>query len=78
MGDDRDSSNVIDILSAVRVDGTRSMAWASNRVQVQNTGDSVRVTKLEGEYESREIGNIIDNNPGEEIIKTTTPGQQGH
>ena len=78
VGDDRDSSNVIDILSAVRVDGTRSMAWASNRVQVQNTGDSVRVTKLEGEYESREIGNIIDNNPGEEIIKTTTPGQQGH
>ena len=77
-GDDRDSANVIDILSAVRVDGTRSLAWASNRVQLQSTGDSVRVTKLEGEYESREIGNIIDNNPGEEIIKTTTPGEEHH
>ena len=77
-GDDRDSANVIDILSAVRVDGTRSLAWASNRVQLQSTGDSVRVTKLEGEYESREIGNIIDNNPGEEIIKTTTPGEDHH
>ena len=78
VGDDRDSSNVIDILSASRVEGTRSLAWASNRVSVSPTGTSIRVTKLEGEFESREIGNIIDNNPGEEIIKTTSPGEENH
>jgi anaerobic selenocysteine-containing dehydrogenase len=77
-GDDRDSSNVIDILSASRVEGTRSLAWAANKVSVSATGESIRVTKLEGEFESREIGNIIDNNPGEEVIKTTSPGEESH
>ena len=31
-------------------------------------------SKFEGEFGAREIGNEILNNPGEEVIKTVTPG----
>ena len=74
--DERESSNVLSILAGSTVDGTGALAWASNRVQVSATGESIRISKFEGEFTSREIGNQIDNNPGEEIIKTTSPN--GH
>jgi anaerobic selenocysteine-containing dehydrogenase len=73
-GDPRASSNVLSILAASQIEGTGTLAWAANRVQVSATGESMRVAKFEGEFTSREIGNQIDNNPGEEIIRTTTPG----
>ena len=75
-GDDRDSSNVLSILEGSMVDGTGALAWAGNRVKVSATGESIRISKFEGEFTSREIGNQIDNNPGEEVIKTTSP--EGH
>ena len=74
-GDARDSSNVLGILSPHQVDNTGALAWAANRVQVSATGQSVRVSKFEGSFTNREVGNQIDNNPGEEVIKTTTPGE---
>ena len=74
-GDERESSNVLSILAASQVEGTGALAWASNRVQVSATGESIRLVKFEGEFTSREIGNQIDNNPAEEIIKTTSPGK---
>ena len=74
-GDERESSNVLSILAASQVEGTGALAWASNRVQVSATGESMRLVKFEGEFTSREIGNQIDNNPAEEIIKTTSPGE---
>ena len=74
-GDERESSNVLSILAASQVEGTGALAWASNRVQVSATGQSMRLVKFEGEFTSREIGNQIDNNPAEEIIKTTSPGE---
>jgi anaerobic selenocysteine-containing dehydrogenase len=73
-GDERNSSNVLSILAPRQVEGTGALAWAANRVQVSGTGESMRMAKFEGEFTSREIGNQIDNNPSEEIIKTTTPG----
>lgn len=73
-GDERESSNVLGILAPSQVEGSAALAWASNRVQVTGTGESIRVVKFEGEFTSREIGNQIDNNPGEEVIKTTSPG----
>jgi hypothetical protein len=33
----------------------------------------MRIPKFEGDSISREIGNQIDPNPGEEIIRTVTP-----
>ena len=72
VGDDRESSNVLDILASTQVEGTGSLAWASNRVSITGTGQSIRVSKFEGDFASREIGNQIDNNPGEEVIKTTS------
>jgi anaerobic selenocysteine-containing dehydrogenase len=74
-GDERESSNVLSILAASQVEGTGALAWASNRVQISATGQSMRLVKFEGEFTSREIGNQIDNNPAEEIIKTTSPGE---
>ena len=73
-GDERASSNVLNILASSQVEGTGALAWADNRVQVSGNLGSIRMAKFEGEFTSREIGNQIDNNPGEEIIKTTPPG----
>jgi anaerobic selenocysteine-containing dehydrogenase len=66
-------ANVISILEPTPVEGSDSLAWASNRVRVSPTGQSMRISKFEGDSESREIGNQIDPNPGEELIKTVTP-----
>ena len=72
-GDWRDSSNVLSILPTQQVANTGALAWAGNRVQVSATGQSVRVAKFEGTFTNREVGNQIDNNPGEEVIKTVSP-----
>jgi anaerobic selenocysteine-containing dehydrogenase len=73
-GDERESSNIMSILEPGQVEGTGALAWASNRVSISATGQSIRVSKLEGKFPSREIGSQIDNNPGEIIFKTTSPG----
>ncbi|MFB3120475.1 MAG: molybdopterin-dependent oxidoreductase, partial [Stenotrophomonas maltophilia] len=75
-GEERESSNILGILDAALVNETGALAWAGNRVRLEPTGESLRVSKFEGEFGAREIGNVIINNPGEEIIKTVAPG--GH
>ena len=75
-GDERESSNILGILEPDLVNETGALAWAGNRARLAPTGESLRVSKFEGEFGAREIGNQIINNPGEEIIKTVAPG--GH
>jgi hypothetical protein len=75
-GEERESSNILGILDAALVNETGALAWAGNRVRLEPTGESLRVSKFEGEFGAREIGNEIINNPGEEVIKTVAPG--GH
>ena len=72
-GNERDSSNVLSILGVKEVSETGALAWASNRVRVLFTGESINISKFEGEYGAREIGN----HPGEDVYKTTSPGH-GH
>ena len=72
-GNERDSSNVLSILRVKEVSETGALAWASNRVRVIFTGESINISKFEGEYGAREIGN----HPGEDVYKTTSPGH-GH
>ena len=67
----RESSNVMDILEPSQVDGTGALAWASTQVRVSKTGDSVKVSKLEGIVRAVEVGIL----PGEKIIRTYTPGE---
>ena len=64
-----ESSNVMDILETTLVKETGSLAWAGTRVRVSKTGDSVNISKLEGDARAVEIGLT----PGEEIIKTIKP-----
>jgi anaerobic selenocysteine-containing dehydrogenase len=64
-----ESSNVMDVLEPVRVTGTGSLAWAATRVRVTSTGESVNISKLEGNVRAVEIGIT----PAEEIIKTVHP-----
>ena len=64
-----ESSNVMDVLEPVRVAGTGSLAWAATRVRVTSTGESVNISKLEGNVRAVEIGIT----PAEEIIKTVHP-----
>lgn len=75
-GEERESSNILGILDPALVNETGALAWAGNRVRLAATGESLRVSKFEGEFGAREIGNQIINNPGEEVIKTVAPG--GH
>ena len=64
-----ESSNVMDILETTTVSGTGSLAWAGTRVRVSKTGESVSISKLEGDVRAVEIGLT----PSEEIIKTIAP-----
>ena len=64
-----ESSNVMDILETTTVSGTGSLAWAGTRVRVTKTGDSVSISKLEGNVRAEEIGIL----PAEDIIKTIAP-----
>ena len=77
-GRDGDSANVLSVLSTRQVDGAGSLAWAANRARVTPAGRSILLAKFEGSFTNREVGNQIDNNPGEEVIKTTTPGGAAH
>jgi anaerobic selenocysteine-containing dehydrogenase len=61
-----ESSNVLDILAAERVEGSDSLAWAGTRVTVSGTGASMKVSKFEGNERAVEIGV----HEGERIILT--------
>ena len=73
-GDKRENSNILSILDSSRTNEANALAWAANHVTVTPTGESLKISKFEGEFGAREIGNEILNNPGEEVIKTVTPG----
>ena len=64
-----ESSNIMDILEPSQVEGTGALAWANTKVRVSKTGDSVKVSKLEGIVRAVEVGI----HPGERIIRTVTP-----
>jgi molybdopterin-containing oxidoreductase family iron-sulfur binding subunit len=68
---EKESSNVMKIINLNLVKRTGDLAWASTRVRVRRTGDSVKVSKFEGNVPAREIGITA----GERIIKTVTPGE---
>ena len=65
-----ESSNVTDILEPTRVAGPQTLAWAGTRVRISPTGESVNVSKLEGNARAVEVGLSA----AEEIIKTIAPG----
>ena len=69
-GDVRESSNVLDLLPAEPTTETGGLAWASVRVKVTATGESLKVAKFEGAFPAREIAL----GEGEEVIKVTTGG----
>ncbi len=64
-----ESSNVAEILEPTRVAGADTLAWASTPVIIARTGESVNISKLEGNARSVEVGL----SPAEEIIKTVAP-----
>ena len=64
-----ESSNVMDILEPTKVAGTGSLAWAGTMVRLHRTGDSVNVSKLEGNARAVEVALSA----AEEIIKTIHP-----
>ncbi len=59
----------MDLLEPTLVKDTGSLAWGGTRVRISKTGDSVSISKLEGNARAVEIGIT----PGEEIIKTIRP-----
>ena len=65
-----ESSNLLDILEPTRVAGPQTLAWAATRVRISPTGESVNISKLEGNARAVEVGL----SPAEEIIKTVAPG----
>ncbi|MQG25397.1 MAG: hypothetical protein FI694_00615, partial [SAR202 cluster bacterium] len=71
---DGESANVLDIIENNKIEGTEGLAWAATTVSITNTGESLRIAKFEGDYESREVGFT----EGEELIKTTSPGDHDH
>ena len=71
---DGESANVLNIIENNKIDGTEGLAWAATTVSITNTGESLRIAKFEGDYESREVGFT----EGEELIKTTSPGDHDH
>ena len=64
--DDRESSNVMNIVEPSLVEGTGALAWANTMVRVLPTGDSIRVSKLEGQVRAVEVGITT----AEQIIQT--------
>ena len=65
-----ESSNVADILEPTRVAGPQTLAWSGTRVRISRTGESINISKLEGDYRAVEVGLSA----AEEIIKTVAPG----
>ena len=70
--DSRESSNVVSIL-AVAANDAGGVTWSGNRCTITPTGDSMAVSKLEGGYTSREIGE----HPAEQVFKTVS-AEGGH
>ena len=66
-GDPRESSNVLDILSASHLTENGALAWAGHRASVRATGASLKVAKFEGIFPAREIGHTA----GEAVIRVT-------
>ena len=54
--DARESGNVLSILATTEVDGVGGLAWSGNRCSITPAGSSMAVSKLEGDYANREIG----------------------
>ena len=71
--DSRESSNVMSIL-AVAANDAGGVTWSGNRCNISPTGDSMAVSKLEGGYTSREIGE----HPAEQVFKTVSAEGGGH
>ena len=69
--DERESGNVMSIL-AVSANDSGGLTWSGNRCTITPTGDSMAVSKMEGGYTSREIGE----HPAEQVFKTVSEG--GH
>jgi molybdopterin-containing oxidoreductase family iron-sulfur binding subunit len=72
--DARESSNVVSILEPIMVDGSGGLAWGSTRCSITPTGDSMAVSKLEGDYTSREVGE----HPAEQVYKSISAEGGGH
>ena len=70
--EDRESGNVMSILAVSAVDGAGGLAWSGNRCTITPVGDSMAVSKLEGDYTSREVGE----HPVERVFKSVSEG--GH
>ena len=71
--DARESSNVISILEPIPVDRSGGLAWSSTRCSITPTGDSMAVSKMEGDYTSREVGE----HPAEQVYKSVS-AEGGH
>ncbi len=71
--DSRESGNVVSIL-AVAANDSGGVTWSGNRCTIRPTGDSMAVSKMEGGYTSREVGE----HPAEQVYKTTSGEEGGH
>ena len=70
--DSRESGNVVSILS-VSANDSGGVTWSGNRCNIGATGDSMAVSKMEGGYTSREVGE----HPAEQVFKTVSE-EGGH
>ncbi len=70
--DSRESGNVVSILS-VSANESGGVTWSGNRCVISATGDSMAVSKMEGGYTSREVGE----HPAEQVFKTVSE-EGGH
>ena len=71
--DSRESSNVVSIL-AVAGNDSGGVTWSGNRCTITPTGDSMAVSKMEGGYTSREVGE----HPAEQVFKSVSGEEGGH
>lgn len=70
--DARESGNVMSILAASAND-SGGLTWSANRCSITPMGDSMAVSKLEGGYTSREVGE----HPAEQVYKSVS-AEGGH
>ena len=70
----RESGNVMSILAVAEVDGSGGLAWSANRCTITPTGDSMAVSKLEGGYTNREVGE----HSVERVFKSVSESEGGH
>ena len=71
--DARESSNVMSILAVTEAEGSGGLAWSGNRCAIIPTGDSMAVSKLEGGYTNREVGE----HPVEQVFKSVSDSEGG-